>query len=232
MRPIRTIAPLALGLIALAVAGCQSRPDQPPPPSRPRSSRPLPPPPRRPARHGRPAGHRSAPRPSPSPPRARDGCWPVAGPDPGVREDAPGRRRCRPPALAAVAGTGLDRLCHRPVRHHRPSGTQGRPGRIRRRPTQLRMGGHPAPGPARPPRRRRRLGHHPDRKPRGELLGLADPERREHGAVRRSRNPARAKLRRGIAAHRSQRPFVSPPNFAPDGRNPPAEPLVGTSVRR
>jgi hypothetical protein len=31
MRPIRTIAPLALGLIALAVAGCQSRPDQPPP---------------------------------------------------------------------------------------------------------------------------------------------------------------------------------------------------------
>src|SRR5918992_1197207 len=34
MRPIRTIAPLALGLIALAVAGCQSRPDQPttPPP--------------------------------------------------------------------------------------------------------------------------------------------------------------------------------------------------------
>ena len=30
MRPIRTIAPLALGLVALAVAGCQSRPDQPP----------------------------------------------------------------------------------------------------------------------------------------------------------------------------------------------------------
>jgi hypothetical protein len=29
MRPIRTIAPLALGLVALAVAGCQSRPDQP-----------------------------------------------------------------------------------------------------------------------------------------------------------------------------------------------------------
>ena len=29
MRPIRTIAPLALGLAALAVAGCQSRPDQP-----------------------------------------------------------------------------------------------------------------------------------------------------------------------------------------------------------
>jgi hypothetical protein len=28
MRPIRTIAPLALGLVALAVAGCQSRPDQ------------------------------------------------------------------------------------------------------------------------------------------------------------------------------------------------------------
>jgi hypothetical protein len=29
MRPIRTIAPLALGLVALAVAGCQSRPGQP-----------------------------------------------------------------------------------------------------------------------------------------------------------------------------------------------------------
>ena len=33
MRPIRTIAPLALGLVALAVAGCQSRPDQPPTPT-------------------------------------------------------------------------------------------------------------------------------------------------------------------------------------------------------
>ena len=33
MRPIRTIAPLALGLVALAVAGCQSRPDQPTAPS-------------------------------------------------------------------------------------------------------------------------------------------------------------------------------------------------------
>jgi hypothetical protein len=32
MRPIRTIVPLALGLVALAVAGCQSRPDQPPAP--------------------------------------------------------------------------------------------------------------------------------------------------------------------------------------------------------
>ena len=29
MRSIRTIAPLALGLVALAVAGCQSQPDQP-----------------------------------------------------------------------------------------------------------------------------------------------------------------------------------------------------------
>jgi hypothetical protein len=29
MRPIRTIVPLTLGLVALAVAGCQSRPDQP-----------------------------------------------------------------------------------------------------------------------------------------------------------------------------------------------------------
>jgi hypothetical protein len=29
MRPIRTLVPLALGLVALAVAGCQNRPDQP-----------------------------------------------------------------------------------------------------------------------------------------------------------------------------------------------------------
>ena len=29
MRPIRTLVPLALGLAALAVAGCQNRPDQP-----------------------------------------------------------------------------------------------------------------------------------------------------------------------------------------------------------
>ena len=33
MRPIRTIAPLALGLVALTVAGCQSRPDQQTPPA-------------------------------------------------------------------------------------------------------------------------------------------------------------------------------------------------------
>jgi hypothetical protein len=33
MRPIRTIAPLALGLVALAVPGCQSQPDQPPTPT-------------------------------------------------------------------------------------------------------------------------------------------------------------------------------------------------------
>ena len=32
MRPIRTLVPLALGLVALAVAGCQSQPDQPTPP--------------------------------------------------------------------------------------------------------------------------------------------------------------------------------------------------------
>jgi hypothetical protein len=33
MRPIRTIAPLAVGLVALAVAGCQSQPEPPTPPA-------------------------------------------------------------------------------------------------------------------------------------------------------------------------------------------------------
>ena len=42
MRPIRTIAPLTLGLVALAVAACQSRPDRPIAPSRPRSTGPTP----------------------------------------------------------------------------------------------------------------------------------------------------------------------------------------------
>jgi hypothetical protein len=78
MRPIRTIAPLALGLVALAVAGCQSRPDQPTPPTPTQVERAAPattaparqtPPPSRP-----PAT--TPPKPAPDP-EAIVGLWPV-----------------------------------------------------------------------------------------------------------------------------------------------------------
>jgi hypothetical protein len=77
MRPIRTIAPLALGLVALAVAGCQSRPDQPTAPAATQTERVAPttiparqPPPNRP-----PA---TTPKPKPAPdPETIVGLWPV-----------------------------------------------------------------------------------------------------------------------------------------------------------
>jgi hypothetical protein len=79
MRPIRTIAPLAVGLVALAVAGCQSRPDQPPAPvptpieqAAPTTS---------PARQARPPSRPPAsttPKPKPGPgPETVVGLWPV-----------------------------------------------------------------------------------------------------------------------------------------------------------
>ena len=105
MRSIRTIAPLAVGLVALAVAGCQSRPDQTAT-AAPTPTTGRPPPPAAPHRPRRPA-----PPPSRGPPRTGDDRRPVAGQDPGAGEDAPGPRRRRPPALAAVAGAGLRRLC-------------------------------------------------------------------------------------------------------------------------
>lgn len=79
MRPIRTIAPLALGLVALTVAGCQSRPDQPSAPAPTQVERAAPttvapgrqaPPPSRP-----PA---TTPKPKPAPdPETVVGLWPV-----------------------------------------------------------------------------------------------------------------------------------------------------------
>jgi hypothetical protein len=69
MRPIRTIAPLALGLVALAVAGCQSRPDQPTPPAPTQVERAAPP--SRP-----PAPTPPEPRPAPAP-ETMIGLWPV-----------------------------------------------------------------------------------------------------------------------------------------------------------
>ena len=61
MRSIRTIVPLALGLVALAVAGCQSRPDQ--------STTPVP------AQIER-AAPTTAPARQARPPAAGPGCYP------------------------------------------------------------------------------------------------------------------------------------------------------------
>ena len=79
MRPIRTIVPLAVGLVALAVAGCQSRPDQPTTPvpaqierAAPTTTGPAPQarPPSRPAT--------TAPKPKPAPgPETIVGLWPA-----------------------------------------------------------------------------------------------------------------------------------------------------------
>jgi hypothetical protein len=80
MRPIRTIVPLALGLVALAVAGCQSRPDQPPA-SVPTQIERAAPTTTAPARQTRPPSRppaSTAPKPKPGPgPETIIGLWPV-----------------------------------------------------------------------------------------------------------------------------------------------------------
>ena len=78
MRPIRTIAPLALGLVALAVAGCQSRPDQPAAPIPTRLEQAAPPT-TAPARQTPPPSRPPAPTtPKPTPgPETIVGLWPV-----------------------------------------------------------------------------------------------------------------------------------------------------------
>jgi hypothetical protein len=75
MRPIRTIAPLALGLVALAVAGCQSRSDQPTPPVPTPIERAAP---TTPARQAPPPNRPPATNPKPKPgPETIVGLWPV-----------------------------------------------------------------------------------------------------------------------------------------------------------
>jgi hypothetical protein len=80
MRPIRTIAPLAMGLVALAVAGCQSRPDQPTPPT-PTPIERAAPATTAPAGQARPPGRPPAstpPKPKPAPgPETVVGLWPA-----------------------------------------------------------------------------------------------------------------------------------------------------------
>jgi hypothetical protein len=77
MRPIRTIAPLALGLAALAVAGCQSRPDSTitavPTPTRVEQPAPTT---SAPARQARPPSPPPKPKPAPVP-ETIVGLWPV-----------------------------------------------------------------------------------------------------------------------------------------------------------
>jgi hypothetical protein len=76
MRPIRTIVPLALGLVALAVAGCQSRPDQPTPPAPTRLEQAAPPT-TAPDRQTRPPAS-TTPKPKPAPaPETIIGLWPA-----------------------------------------------------------------------------------------------------------------------------------------------------------
>jgi hypothetical protein len=80
MPPIRTIVPLALGLVALAVAGCQSRSDQPATPA-PAPIERAAPPTTAPARQARPPSRPPAttpakPKPAPAP-ETIIGLWPV-----------------------------------------------------------------------------------------------------------------------------------------------------------
>jgi hypothetical protein len=80
MRPIRTIVPLTLGLVALAVAGCHSRPDQPTAPV-PTQIQPAAPTTTAPARQTKPPTRPTAtttPNPRPAPgPETVVGLWPV-----------------------------------------------------------------------------------------------------------------------------------------------------------
>jgi hypothetical protein len=80
MRPIRTIAPLTLGLVALAVAGCQSRPDQPaaPVPTQIEQAAPTATAPARQTRPPRRPPASTTPKPKPSPaPETIVGLWPA-----------------------------------------------------------------------------------------------------------------------------------------------------------
>jgi hypothetical protein len=82
MRPIRTIAPLALSLVALAVTGCQSRPEQPttPAPAPVERAAPITTAPASPARPPSQPPARPTPKPTPKPAPAPEtivGLWPA-----------------------------------------------------------------------------------------------------------------------------------------------------------
>ena len=165
MRPIRTIAPLALGLAILAVAGCQ-RPSDPtttaaPTPTQVERAAPT----TTPTRHDTPP---DSPCPQAHPrPGVGDHRRAVAGHDPCPGQRAPRQRRCRPPAVAAVGRVGLHRLCPGRAAPVRPLCGAGGAGRLPGPLPPRRVGGHPVPGPAGAPRQRR-VGRDPGRRP-GEL---------------------------------------------------------------
>jgi hypothetical protein len=132
MRPIRTLAPLALGLVVLAVAGCQ-RPGDPtttaaPTPTQIEQAAPT----TTPARHAAPPSRPTDPAPTPDPTSETIvGLWPV-----------------KTLAQARELQDSLGRLCPGRTAPVRPlcgaSGAGCLPGPLPPR----RVGGHPVPGPA------------------------------------------------------------------------------------
>jgi hypothetical protein len=167
MRPIRTTAPLALGLIALAVAGCQSQTDQPTPPAPTPIERVAPT--TGPARQARPP---SLPPASTTPKPAAEpdtivGLWPVRTLEQARalqdRADAGHQPWLLSPELVSTSYGAAELGLYQPVaRRVGPNAYEV--GRHR-----LRVGGQAVPNPARPPGRRWHLGHHPDREPCREL---------------------------------------------------------------
>jgi hypothetical protein len=177
--PIQTIAPLALGLVALAVAGCQSRPDQTttavPTPTRLERAAPTTTAPARQTRPPRQPPASTAPKPKPVPgPETIVGLWPVRTLDQArtIQDgaDAGHQPWLLSPELVSTSYAAAELDLFDPVAR------QVRPAAYEVGPPELRVGGHPAPGPAGPQGRRRRLGDHPDRQPRGELPGVDFPE--------------------------------------------------------
>ena len=169
MRPIRTIAPLALGLVALAVAGCQSRPDQPTAPA-PTPIERAAPPTIAPGRQAPPPSRPPATTPKPKPgPETIVGLWPVRTLEQARMlqdgADAGHQPWLLSPELVATSDGAAELDLYQPVaRRVGPNAYEvGATGSEWAAKLYL----------AQPVRRGRRwrLGHHPDHEPRGELLG-------------------------------------------------------------
>jgi hypothetical protein len=119
MRPIRTIVPLAVGLVALAAAGCQSRPDQTaaeaPTPTRVERAAPTT---TTPADQERPPATTPKPRPAPDP-ETIVGRWPVRTLEQARalqdRADAGHQPWLLSPRLVSVAFAKAEMRFHDPV---------------------------------------------------------------------------------------------------------------------